>query len=395
MTLDIAHERGTPLERQTFDWRDLVRAPYSKLDDDAFTRVRALLATAVEADAVRFGLAAAREDRSLELAIARVRKIEQLQRTLVASLMPPDQSALETTIAVEQTSVEVTASAAAAEPDAYVKRVYDFGLLEDLDHLYRFAALLDRTRGKDANAVTQCYTDIRPGRPTHLAHRAPEDVLRAPYDRATAAVVTKLGARVVRAVAAHALELYAALGPTVSDPIGRQLYAEIGAIEEQHVAEYGALCDPDEALLERWLLQEASEVYVYYGCLRQETNARIKPIWARFLDYELGHLHVAREAFQRVLGRDPASVVPDVLPEPPPHAGHREYVREVLASELHFVANGREIGPSPFEPAASRELRDRLNAAGSPSQSVAAGWRWRPGTELSQRIVRTVAEVPR
>ena len=51
---------------------------------------------------------------------------------------------------------------------------------------------MDRLEGKDANNILQSYTDILPGRPTAVEHRAPEDDLRRPYDRATAAPITKL-----------------------------------------------------------------------------------------------------------------------------------------------------------------------------------------------------------
>ena len=53
MTLDIFKEKGTPLDKQVFTWRDLVQAPTSKLDDDAFTRVRIILMNGLEANAIR------------------------------------------------------------------------------------------------------------------------------------------------------------------------------------------------------------------------------------------------------------------------------------------------------------------------------------------------------
>ena len=49
-----------PLERQTFTWRELVQPPYSKLDDDAFTRVRVILMNGIESEALRFSHACAR-----------------------------------------------------------------------------------------------------------------------------------------------------------------------------------------------------------------------------------------------------------------------------------------------------------------------------------------------
>ena len=103
--------------------------------------------------------------------LARVRRVEQHQQTLVNWLNPPDQSPLETTIGFEQVAIEVTAALAQQEPDPYLAQVYRFGLLEDFDHLYRYSALMDRVEGKDANNILQSYTDILPGRPD--ARRAP------------------------------------------------------------------------------------------------------------------------------------------------------------------------------------------------------------------------------
>src|SRR4051795_7311653 len=140
MTLDLFKEKGIPLDKQVFDWRDLVRAPISKLDDDAFTRVRVILMNGIESEALRFGHACARMNGQLQAPLARVRRIEQHQQTLVNWLNPADQSALETTIGFEQVAIEVTAMLAQQEPDAYLAQVYRFGLLEDFDHLYRYSA---------------------------------------------------------------------------------------------------------------------------------------------------------------------------------------------------------------------------------------------------------------
>ena len=60
MAIDLARERGVPLDRQTFNWRDLVRLPTSKLDDDAFTRVRVILMNGIESEAVALPARAAR-----------------------------------------------------------------------------------------------------------------------------------------------------------------------------------------------------------------------------------------------------------------------------------------------------------------------------------------------
>jgi uncharacterized protein (DUF433 family) len=131
-------------------------------------------------------------------------------------------------------AIEVTASVALREPDEYLAQVYRFGLLEDFDHLYRFSALMDRVTGADANNIIQSYSDIMPGRPTIVEHRAPEDNLREHYDATTADPLTKLHALTITAAENQTHDYYMTIGPMFADPIARQLYAEIASIEEQH-----------------------------------------------------------------------------------------------------------------------------------------------------------------
>lgn len=56
MTINMLTDRGTPLEKQRFTLRELVQPPLNKLDDDAFTRVRVILANGLEQQANRLPL---------------------------------------------------------------------------------------------------------------------------------------------------------------------------------------------------------------------------------------------------------------------------------------------------------------------------------------------------
>jgi rubrerythrin len=181
------------------------------------------------------------------------------------------------------------------------------------------------------------------------------------------------------------LNYYQNIGPLFADPAARLLYAEIGHIEEQHVTQYESIIDPGETWLEKWLMHEACEVYNYYGCMEQESNPRIRAIWERFLDYELGHLNMVVELFKQHERRDPAELLPQALPDPIPFDTQREFVRQTLAQEVDLRASGTEIVPKAKESAASRRFRESLNADGSPSEIVAAGYRWSPGSELKRK----------
>jgi len=390
MAIDLLKDRGTPLEQQRFTWKELVQPPYSKLDDDAFTRVRVILMNGIESGALRFSHVCGRLNRELQLDLARIRRVEQHQQTMVNWLNPPDQSVLETTIGFEQVAIEVTAAIAQAEPDPYLAQVYRYGLLEDFDHMYRYSALMDRVEGKDANTLLQSYTDVLPGRPTLVEHRAPVDELRQPYERQSAALLTKLHAMTLISGEFQTHDYYMTVGPTYADPIGRQLYAEIASIEEQHVTQYESIADATETWLEKWLLNEATEVYNYYSCVESEKNSRIKAIWERFLDYELGHLAHVRALFERIEGRDAAEVLESKLPAPIAYESHRDFVRNVLRNEVDLRSVGPNFVPQNQEPldGPSALYRTQLNSEGSPSNSVAAGYVWTPGTELSRERPR-------
>lgn len=384
MTIDLLKDRGTPVDRQRFTWRELVPPPYSKLDNDAFTRVRVILMNGIESEALRFSHSCARMNKDLQPELARIRRIEQHQQTMVNWLNPADQSPLETTIGFEQVAIEVTASVAMAEPDPYLAQVYRFGLLEDFDHMYRYSALMDRIEGKDANNLLQSYTDIIPGRPTSVEHRAPVDDLRVPYERGTASLATKLHALTIMAGEHQTHDYYMNIGPTFSDPLARQLYAEIASIEEQHVTQYESIIDADETWLEKWLLHEATEVYNYYSCVESEGDPRIKKIWERFLDYELGQLRHVAELFQKYERRDAAEVL-GKLPAPIQYVSHRDFVRDTLRAEVMLSANKDAFVTRDEESPETLAYREHLNSEGSPSDIVSSDYIWSPGTELATK----------
>lgn len=385
MAFQLFQDKGYSFEKQLMSWKEIVQEPISKLDDDAFTRVRVILMNGIELEALRFSHSCARMNKSLQLPLAKMRRIDQQQATAINWLLGADHSPLETTIAYEQVAIEVTAAVAQNEPDPYLAQVYRYGLLEDFDHMYRYSALLDRLEGKDSNNILQSYTDVLPGRPTIDEHRDPEDEIREPYDRISAAPLSKMHALTIMAGEQQTHNYYMNIGPLFSDPLARQLYAEIASIEEQHVTQYESIIDPSETWLEKLVLHKANEVYNYYGCVEQETNPRIRVLWERFLDYELGQLQVCKELFERYEKRDIYEVVPAELPEPIPYASQRDFVRDTLRKEVDFRAKGTQFVTKDEESTASKIYRQRLHADGVPSEIVAHNYYWTPGGEINHQ----------
>jgi hypothetical protein len=388
MTIDLLRDKGTPLSQQRLSWRDMVGRPISKLDDDAFTRVRIILMNGLELDSLRTKQVALRMNRDARVALSELMRVEQHQATTINWLIGADHSPIETTIGYEQTAIEVTASVAQLEPDPYLASAYRFALLEDFDHLYRYSALLDRLEGKDANNITQGYTDIVPGRATLYHHRAPEHELVRPYER-DAKLATKLHALTLTGGEYQTHDYYMNIGPVFADPLARQLYAEIASVESQHITHYGSMLNPDESILEKLLLTEACEIWNYAGCLAQESNPRIKAIWERFLDFELGHFQAALELFKDTERRDPAEVLGDAkLPDFIRFESQRDFVRKTVEEEASLRKNGTQFVDEDAEGESSLAYRKAVNAHGSPSTSVSDTYSWAPGTELTRAEVK-------
>jgi hypothetical protein len=379
MAIDLLAERGVPLDRQRWSWKELVRPVLGKLDSDAFTRVRVLLMSALEAEAVRFTHAAARLYRGLRTDAVELRRVEQHQETLVAWLLPADLGPLELSVQIEQLAVELGAALTLAEPDGRLAEIYGHVVVEDLDHLYRFAALMDRLEGKDASVLLGGHTEIVPGRPTTRAHRHPLDDLERPYRREEATLATRLHALVATAIAARVRDVHLHAGPGFADPLARQLYAEIASVKAQHVVSLESLSDPDESMLERWLLHEASEAFGYWSCMLAESDTRVRGLWTQLFEQELAHVQHVAALYERHERRDPREVLDQKLRAPLRFEGHVEMLRALVRQD-----RGRDGG----ERERTLVYRRDVNAQGTPSEAVAAGWTWKPGTELAANGIR-------
>ena len=155
-----------PADRYYMDWQKLYPRPYDKNEVDPYTRLRIILMNGTEYEANWFSHQFHRHctNNDLRRELAVLRRTEQQQQKRIACLKPIDESILETTIGYEQLAVDLTAILAQREPDPYVVKVMQFALLEDFDHLYRYADLLDMEDGVHAERLVGSYTEIMPGR---------------------------------------------------------------------------------------------------------------------------------------------------------------------------------------------------------------------------------------
>ncbi|MFI7420803.1 hypothetical protein [Nonomuraea sp. NPDC049684] len=342
MAFDPLQERGIPLDEQLRDWRELNTSPIDPDHADPYTRCRIITMNGIETEAVLFSHQLARHCTDLELKrqLARVRHIEAQQQKAVNWLLPGVASVLETTIAYEQVAVDLTAWVARMEPDPYLTQAYQFGVLEDFDHLYRYANLYEMIEHRKAEKIVDGVTEVMPGRPTYLHHRDPVDNVREPYDRHRTEPLSKLHALTVMAAEQQTMNFYMNVGPLAMEPIARQLYQEIAMVEEEHVTHYESLVDPGESWWEMLLNHEYNECYLYHSFMETESDPRVKAVWELHLNMEIEHLRLACELFKRFDGRDPDQVLAPELPPPVTFEPNKAYLRELLATQIDCTTLG-------------------------------------------------------
>ena len=187
-------EKPIPLGDAVMDWKTIYPKPYDKNMVDPHTKVRVILMNGIEVEAAIFSHQFHRHctDNELRRELAFSRRIEQQQQKRINWLSPIGETPLETTIGYEHVAVDLTAWLAQNEPDPYVKDTLDFALLEDFDHLYRYANLLDLDKNIPAQKLVKEYVEITPGRPTIAEHRHPSEAVRGYINFKNADIRTKL-----------------------------------------------------------------------------------------------------------------------------------------------------------------------------------------------------------
>jgi hypothetical protein len=270
-------------------------------------------------------------------------------------------------------AVDLTAWLAQNEPDPYLKQVYDFALLEDFDHLYRYANLYQLIEGKQADEICGDLTEITPGRPTIFEHRDPRDEIRRPMTALAADPQSVLNALTIVAGEQQTMNFYMTIGNRYQEPIARATYLEIGQIEEQHVSHYESILDPAASWLENLVLHQWHECWMYWSCMEDETDVRVKALYELHLSMEIEHLRIACELMQNVEKRDPLEVLPSTgFERALVFKPNKDYVRQILASQINLTSKDSDFVPVSTLPPDDRyfDYQRSVNGDWVPTEEV-------------------------
>lgn len=335
------NEKPMKLEDQLQDWKRLYPKAYDKNEISPYSKTRVILMNGTEFEANWFSHQFARHTDNDELRrdLALCREAEKQQQLKLSLLKPKNESVLEHTIGYEQLAVDLTAELAARAEDCNVKKALDFALLEDFDHLYRYADLLEMEQKIHAENLVGKYTEIMPGRPTVSHHRYPKDNVRTPINVKTAEPFTVLSAMIITAAEQQTMNYYMNVATFAKTELARRLYQEIALVEEEHVTQYESLNDPDATWLEMLLCHEYAECYLYYSCYMTESDAYLKKLWEEYFGFEIAHLHKAAELLRKYEHKDWQQVLKSgEFPQPLSLHENIDYVRGILSSTAQYTS---------------------------------------------------------
>lgn len=376
MSFNPLEESGLPLEKQFRNWRDLNVTPYDKDAVHPYGRCRGIVANGIEVESIMFSHSLARNtlDPEVKRQLALVRRIEAQQQKAMNWLIPGDETTLEVTLGYEQVAVDLTSWVAQNEPDAYLRQVYEFGLLEDFDHLYRYANLYDLLDSKKAEKIVGALTEITPGRPTIFEHRDPRDEIRRPMTALAADPQSILNALTVMSAEQQTMNFYNTIGNRFVEPLARALYLEIAQIEEQHVSHYESILDPSSSMLENLAFHEYNECWIYYSFMQEETDPKVRALYELHLAMEIEHLRIACELVKKVERRDPAEFLPAAIERPLQFKENKAYVRQVLADQVELTSKESEFVPISSLPQDDRYFayNGTVNTGWIPTEDVIA-----------------------
>lgn len=336
------NEKPRLIEKTFQNWQQLYPKPYNKREVDPYTKTRIILMNGTEFEANWFSHQLARHvsDNDLRRELALTRAVEKQQQIKISLLKPCDESILEHTISYEQLAVDLTAELAKREADCYVKNALDFALLEDFDHLYRYANLLELEQGIYAEWLVGRYTEIMPGRPTISHHRFPKDNVKRSINAKDSEVQTVLNTMIITAAEQQTMNYYMNVTNFAKDDLGRRLYEEIALVEEEHVTQYESLMDPNATWLEMLLWHEYCECYLYWSAYMTETDPYIKNLWEENLSFEISHLHKAVELLKKYENKEWQEVIPNgEFPAPIELHENIDYVRRILGDTVQFTSD--------------------------------------------------------
>jgi hypothetical protein len=111
---------------------------------------------------------------------------------------------------------------------------------------------------------------------------------------------------------------------------------------------------------------------MYHSFMEDEIDPRVKALYELHLNMEIEHLRVACDMLREIVGREPEELLPKSLDRTIGFKENKDYVRQVLASQVDLTAKDSEFVPVDQLPADDRyfDYQAKVHGDWIPTEAV-------------------------
>lgn len=272
--------------------------------------------------------------------LVRIQCEEEVHRGMFASLLKPNVSSRERAIGTQMAFIFTATNLAQIEPDKDVKAIFNYVILDHIEHVHVLASQED-----ELDIDSRLAEEVRAlpvGRPLELQFYPTQDLIKEPYE-AGADQGTKVNIRLMLAAEAATREQVESLVVDDASELSRHLGSLLGVVENEHQILLQTLLNPAESALERAFLSELTEVTGLNRLLAVEKESGASEAYQFAVDEDEDHLRYLGSMLLEFEGKDPIGESTSITFNAKPRMKQKKYLAELAKHEINLRPSGRSV----------------------------------------------------
>jgi rubrerythrin len=264
---------------------------------------------------------------------------EEYHQSLMGSLIDPDTTLQERSLALEMTAVLGFSDAAQLEIEEDAKVAYDYMLM---DHLTHAKTVIDTASGEGMNPadIIKGQFKIQEGRPLEKQIVPSADLLKEPLDKNTAEVTSFVYLHTLLANEQQLRNLFQIIRTMLPSTEARQLYNMMSVIENFHTTMLDSLNDPTITPLEYAMINELMEIRTHRLGVQMAETESARAAHEASMHGDQYHLSLLQDAYAKFEQGDPSRfAITDALFMLPPVFADA-YIDQVMQTQLNLSPRG-------------------------------------------------------
>ncbi|MHB8840940.1 MAG: hypothetical protein ACYC56_03990 [Candidatus Aquicultor sp.] len=279
------------------------------------------------------------QNKEIRELFARISLQEEEHQSLMGSLVDPETTPMEASMALEMTALQGFADAAQLEPNESCKMVHDYILL---DHLTQAKSLWDTMSsiGTNPEGVVKGQIQIKEGRPWDRQLIPTNDLMKQHLDKNSADIMSFVNIHSLLANEEQLRNDFQMLRKMMPARDVRRLYNMVTAVENLHVTMLESLLDPMTTPLEYAMMNELVEIRVHQLGMQMAKNDAAHQTHEYTLKEDQQHLSWLRDAYSRLEQGDSSKFeIPSALFAMSQMSAN-DYIDQIMPMQMNMLPKG-------------------------------------------------------